>query len=169
MKHVETNASYDEIFNHLKSMGYKKSSGYDPNPNTFSTIKNYETMTTVSNPVSHPSGISAHIEQEHGGKVQVHFHDRNIKEAKSPEQKLRDFDKTRVGVGKPAIFDKKVVKYQRYKVPGEMVTHNIPVYSDGSTGAIPKGAQKVNEDDHNEMGIGTDSLVNKYKSMTPGQ
>lgn len=92
-----------------------------------------------------------------------------LHEAKSPEQKLRDFDKTRVGVGKPAIFDKKVVKYQRYKVPGEMVTHNIPVYSDGSTGAIPKGAQKVNEDDHNEMGIGTDSLVNKYKSMTPGQ
>lgn len=80
MKHVETDSDHHEVFKHLQKMGYKKTSGYDPKPNEFSMSHNHDTMITKSDPVHHASGISAHIEKEHGGKTKVHFMHRNIKE-----------------------------------------------------------------------------------------
>lgn len=80
MKHVETGEDHQKVFDHLKKMGYKKTSGYDPKPNEFSMSHNREEMTAKSDPVHHASGISAHIESEHGGKTKVHFTHRNIKE-----------------------------------------------------------------------------------------
>ena len=80
MKHVETDSDHQKVFDHLKKMGYKKTSGYDPKPNEFSMSHNHESMTTKSDPVHHASGVSAHIEKEHGGKTKVHFTHRNIKE-----------------------------------------------------------------------------------------
>ena len=80
MKHVETDADHHAVFKHLQKMGYKKTSGYDPKPNEFSMSHNHESMTTKSDPVHHASGVSAHIEKEHGGKTKVHFTHRNIKE-----------------------------------------------------------------------------------------
>jgi hypothetical protein len=80
MKHVETGDDHQKVFDHLKKMGYKKTSGYDPKPNEFSMSHNREEMTAKSDPVHHASGISAHIESEHGGKTKVHFTHRNIKE-----------------------------------------------------------------------------------------
>ena len=80
MKHVETNDDHKKVFDHLKKMGYKKTSGYDSKPNEFTISRNHEEMTAKSDPVHHASGISAHIESEHGGKTKVHFTHRNIKE-----------------------------------------------------------------------------------------
>jgi hypothetical protein len=80
MKHVETGEDHQKVFDHLKKMGYKKTSGYDPKPNQFDMHHNREEMTAKSDPVHHASGISAHIESEHGGKTKVHFTHRNIKE-----------------------------------------------------------------------------------------
>ena len=80
MKHVETDADHQKVFDHLKKMGYKKTSGYDPKPNEFTMHHNREEMTAKSDAVHHASGVSAHIESEHGGKTKVHFTHRNIKE-----------------------------------------------------------------------------------------
>jgi hypothetical protein len=80
MKHVETGDDHQKVFDHLKKMGYKKTSGYDPKPNEFTMHHNREEMTAKSDSVHHASGISAHIESEHGGKTKVHFTHRNIKE-----------------------------------------------------------------------------------------
>jgi hypothetical protein len=38
-------------------------------------------MTSKSDPVHHSSGVSAHVEKEHGGKTKVHFTHRHIKES----------------------------------------------------------------------------------------
>jgi len=49
------------------------------------------------------------------------------KEAKSPLQKLKDFDKSRVAAGKPPIFtDKKPPKFIRMKKSGQMTIMNVP-------------------------------------------
>lgn len=80
MKHVSTDASHHAIFKHLQKMGYKKTSGHDPKPNEFDMHHNHDTMTTKSDPVHHSSGISAHIEKEHGGDTKVHFTHHKLKE-----------------------------------------------------------------------------------------
>ena len=47
--------------------------------------------------------------------------------AKSPLQKLKDFDKSRVAAGKPPIFtDKKPPKFIRMKKSGQMTIMNVP-------------------------------------------
>jgi len=80
MKHVETDASHKAVFDHLKKMGYKKTSGYDSKPNEFTIHHNRDEMTSKTDPVHHSSGVSAHVETEHGGKTKVHFTHRNMKE-----------------------------------------------------------------------------------------
>jgi len=98
MKHVSTDASHQDIFNHLKKMGYKKTSGYDPKPNQFDMHYNHDSMTTRSDGIHHPSGVSAHVEQEHGGPTKVHFTHRNIKEVLEPSmgagEYIKDFQKS---------------------------------------------------------------------------
>jgi hypothetical protein len=50
-----------------------------------------------------------------------------LKAAKSPLQKLKDFDKSRVAVGKPPIFtDRKPPKFIRMKKAGMMTIMNVP-------------------------------------------
>ena len=73
MKHVETDASHKDIFDHLKKLGYKKTSGYDPKPNEFDVHHNRDEMTSSSSAVHAPTGVSAHVTTEHGGKTKVHF------------------------------------------------------------------------------------------------
>ena len=90
MKHVETDADHQKIFNHLKSLGYKKMSGYDPKPNQFDVHHNRDEMTSKSDPVNHSSGISAHVETEHGGKTKVHFQHRGIKETHILDPKIAE-------------------------------------------------------------------------------
>ena len=80
MKHVETDASHQAVFDHLKKMGFKKTGGYDSKPNEFTMHHNREEMTSKSDPVHHSSGVSAHVEKEHGGKTKVHFTHRGMKE-----------------------------------------------------------------------------------------
>ena len=80
MKHVETDASHQAVFDHLKKMGFKKTSGHDPKPNEFDMHHNRDEMTSKSDPVHHSSGVSAHVEKEHGGKTKVHFTHRGMKE-----------------------------------------------------------------------------------------
>jgi hypothetical protein len=80
MKYVATDAPHEKIFKHLKSMGYKKMSGHDPKPNEFDVHHNHETMTSRTSPVHHPSGISAHVETEHGSRPKVHFTHNKITE-----------------------------------------------------------------------------------------
>ena len=80
MKHVETDATHQAVFDHLKKMGYKKISGHDPKPNEFDMHHNRDEMTAKSDPVHHSSGVSAHVEKEHGGKTKVHFTHRGMKE-----------------------------------------------------------------------------------------
>jgi hypothetical protein len=41
---------------------------------------NRDEMTSKSDPVHHSSGVSAHVEKEHGGKTKVHFTHRGMKE-----------------------------------------------------------------------------------------
>lgn len=82
MKHVETDAKPDEVFAHLKKMGFKKRKGYDPNPNSFTTRHNADTMTTKSDSVHHDSGVSVHFEKEHGSKMKVHFYKEELGEEK---------------------------------------------------------------------------------------
>lgn len=82
MKHVETDAKPDKVFGHLQKMGFKKRKGYDPNPNSFTTSHNADTMTTKSSSVHHPSGVSAHFEKEHGSKMKVHFYKEELGEEK---------------------------------------------------------------------------------------
>jgi nicotinic acid mononucleotide adenylyltransferase len=80
MKHVETDSDHQAVFKHLQKMGYKKTSGYDPKPHEFDMHHNRDEMTSKSDPVHHSSGVSAHVEKEHGGKMKVHFTHRGIKE-----------------------------------------------------------------------------------------
>jgi nicotinic acid mononucleotide adenylyltransferase len=80
MKHVETDSDHHAVFKHLQKMGYKKTSGYDSKPNEFDMHHNRDEMTSKSDPVHHSSGISAHVEKEHGGKTKVHFTHRGMKE-----------------------------------------------------------------------------------------
>ena len=80
MKHVETDATHQAVFDHLKKMGFKKTSGYDPKPNEFDMHHNRDEMTAKSDPVHHSSGVSVHVEKEHGGKTKVHFTHRGMKE-----------------------------------------------------------------------------------------
>jgi hypothetical protein len=80
MKHVETDSDHQKVFDHLKKMGYKKTGGYDSKPNEFTMHHNRDEMTAKSDSVHHSSGVSAHVEKEHGGKTKVHFTHRNIKE-----------------------------------------------------------------------------------------
>jgi hypothetical protein len=47
-------------------------------------------------------------------------------EAKSPLQKLRDFDKSRQAVGKKPIFKDKPKTFVKMKKPGSMTTMNVP-------------------------------------------
>jgi hypothetical protein len=61
-------------------MGFKKTGGYDSKPNEFDMHHNRDEMTTKSDPVHHSSGVSAHVEKEHGGKTKVHFTHRGMKE-----------------------------------------------------------------------------------------
>ena len=62
------------------------------------------------------------------GKVhKAWLHEIEAKEAKSPLQKLKDFDKSRVAAGKPPIFtDKKPPKFIRMKKAGMMTIMNVP-------------------------------------------
>jgi hypothetical protein len=80
MKHVSTDAEHHAIFKHLQKMGYKKTSGHDSKPHEFDMHHNHDSMTTKSDPVHHSSGISAHIEKEHGGSTKVHFTHNKLKE-----------------------------------------------------------------------------------------
>jgi hypothetical protein len=80
MKHVSTDADHHAIFKHLQKMGYKKTSGHDPKPHEFDMHHNHDSMTTKSDPVHHSSGVSAHIEKEHGGATKVHFTHHKLKE-----------------------------------------------------------------------------------------
>ena len=51
----------------------------------------------------------------------------NIQSAKSPLQKLRDFDKSRTAAGKAGIFtDKGSKQFYRMKKPGTMTVMNVP-------------------------------------------
>ena len=51
----------------------------------------------------------------------------NIQSAKSPLQKLRDFDKSRTAAGKAGIFtDKGSKQFHRMKKPGTMTVMNVP-------------------------------------------
>ena len=49
-----------------------------------------------------------------------------IEEARSPLQKLRDFDKSRTAVGKKPIFKDKGTKFVRMKKKGQMTIMNVP-------------------------------------------
>ena len=80
MKHVETDSDHQKVFDHLKKMGFKKTGGYDSKPNEFDMHHNRDEMTSKSDPVHHSSGVSAHVEKEHGGKTKVHFTHRSMKE-----------------------------------------------------------------------------------------
>lgn len=61
--------STDHLDKHISAF----SKGFDPSPKTWTGRTNHDTMTYRSDPVHHSSGVSAHIEQEHGGKTKVHF------------------------------------------------------------------------------------------------
>ena len=51
----------------------------------------------------------------------------NVQAAKSPIQKLKDFDKSRTAAGKAAIFtDKGGKQFYRMKKPGTMTVMNVP-------------------------------------------
>lgn len=62
------------------------------------------------------------------GKVhKAWLHEIELDEAKSPLEKLRDFDKSRVAAGKPPIFtDKNPPKFVRMKKAGMMTIMNVP-------------------------------------------
>ena len=49
-----------------------------------------------------------------------------IEEARSPLQKLKDFDKSRTAVGKKPIFKDKGTKFIRMKKKGQMTIMNVP-------------------------------------------
>ena len=49
-----------------------------------------------------------------------------IEEARSPIQKLKDFDKSRTAVGKKAIFKNKGTEFVRMKKKGQMTIMNVP-------------------------------------------
>jgi len=103
MKHVETDSDHQAVFKHLQKMGYKKTSGYDSKPNEFDMHHNREEMTSKSDPVHHSSGVSAHVEKEHGGKTKVHFTHRHIKEETLDQQadrtkQLKKFKDMMVGM-----------------------------------------------------------------------
>ena len=63
-----------------------------------------------------------------------------IEEARSPIQKLKDFDKSRTAVGKKAIFKNKGTEFVRMKKKGQMTVMNVP--SDEVDKYIKKGYTK---------------------------
>lgn len=81
-KHVTVDASHQEVFDHLKKMGFKKTSGYDPKPHTWDHTTNHDSQTKTTAPVHHSAGrVSAHITHEHGGKAKVHFSSWDVHES----------------------------------------------------------------------------------------
>ena len=67
-----------------------------------------------------------------------------MEEAKSPIQKLRDFDKSRTAVGKKPIFKDKGTKFVRMKKKGQMTIMNVP--SDEVDKYSKKGYKPVKEE-----------------------
>ena len=60
-----------------------------------------------------------------------------VAEAKSPLQRLRDFDKSRVAVGQKPIFKDRGIKFVRMKKRGQLTIMNVP--SDEVEKYIKKG------------------------------
>ena len=61
------------------------------------------------------------------GKVhKAWLHEIELDEKKSPLQRLKDFDKSRIAVGKKPIFKDKKVKFVKMKKKGLMTTMNVP-------------------------------------------
>ena len=67
-----------------------------------------------------------------------------IEEARSPLQKLRDFDKSRTAVGKKPIFKDKGTKFVRMKKKGQMTIMHVP--SDEVDKYIKKGYTPIKEE-----------------------
>lgn len=72
-KVVATQETHQDLFNHLKGHGYKKTSGYDPTPHTWTSRHSPDTMTHTTDPMHHPSGISVHLSQTHGSPTKMVF------------------------------------------------------------------------------------------------
>ena len=66
-----------------------------------------------------------------------------IEEARSPIQKLKDFDKSRTAVGKKPIFKNKGTEFVRMKKRGQMTIMNVP--SDEVDKYIKKGYEPIKE------------------------
>ena len=80
-----------------------------------------------------------------------------INEAKSPLQKLKDFDKSRVAAGKKPIFtDKKPPKFVRMKKAGQMTIMNVP--TDEIDKYEKKGYEIIEEVELDESKIPNDDL-----------
>jgi len=89
VKYVKSDEDHQKIFNHLKKSGFKKTEGYDPNPNTWSMGHSAERMYSYSDPVHHKDGLSVHISKEHKGMTHVHFsHKRKLKEEFIKEEQI---------------------------------------------------------------------------------
>ena len=67
-----------------------------------------------------------------------------IEEARSPIQKLKDFDKSRTAVGKKPIFKNKGTEFVRMKKKGQMTIMNVP--SDEVDKYIKKGYTPIKEE-----------------------
>ena len=134
MKHVTTDAPHHEIFKHLQKMGYKKTSGYDPEPHSFTMHHNREEMTSTSDPLHHPSGVSAHIEAEHGEKTKVHFTHRKLSESRAHKiitTKLANMDRMKnVQIPTPAERRAQLEKQKQVKEETNQLTEALSVGDD---------------------------------------
>lgn len=153
MKHIETDSDHQAVFKHLQKMGYKKTSGYDPKPHEFDMHHNRDEMTSKSDPVHHSSGVSAHVEKEHGSKMKVHFTHRGIKEhveeilAQDYITTVRDYLQSKEELG------------EAHKLGDKVIINKGPSYVVGKTGHIGEirrhyiGAPKTYTIDHDDGSI----------------
>jgi hypothetical protein len=71
-----TTLNQQDVFDVLVKAGYRKGSGYDPKPKTWTTSTNHDSMITRSDRIFYGKSGSlfmASIEAEHGSKLRVIF------------------------------------------------------------------------------------------------
>lgn len=80
MKQISTKVDHQKLFDYFKEKGFKKTKGYDPKPNEWTKSHNPEEMTTTTDSIHHPSGVSVNLTSTHGEPTKLWFN-HNIRES----------------------------------------------------------------------------------------
>ena len=85
---------------------------------------------------------------------------KNVKEVKSPQQKIQDFEKSRVAAGKSSMINNKPQTFHKMKKPGTMTTMNVRPHEVEKYQKM--GFKKIEESEDKDIGNLPGSQPKKY-------